>query len=173
MKSINEIISEIRTNAENKIIEKIWDRVAQINSALDDAYGSALGEHYGSTLNCAAEAVDSYMELIKLCKETIEHPLREHLRDALGSVNWEKFELPADMMAAIQKARNEAANPGKIQITRMPANYYITEDPVEQVGLWCNKITKLLKEDFDEDVPWNQKYNKPTINMNDLEEYLK
>ncbi len=32
----------------------------------------------------------------------------------------------------------------------------------KMVGLWCNKITKELKGDFDGDIPWNQKYNKST-----------
>lgn len=179
--------------ANNQIIEKIWERVAQINSMLDDAYGSAFGEHYGSALICAGEAVDCYMELVKLCKETTEQPLREHLRDALGSVMWEKFELPADMMASIKKARNEAFNPGRIQSSRFTP--FLTKDTFEQIGLWCNKATKDIKGDFDGDIPWNQKYNKPTIklyekatvypgnkekiiwksfdSMDDLEEYLK
>ena len=190
MKNINTIIEEIKTDANRKIVDSVWDRVAQINSALDDAYGSALNGHYGSALNCAAEAVNSYMELVTLCKEMMEQPLREHLRDALGSIRWEKFELPAEVMAAIQKARNEAANPG---ISRIPANFTI--DPIKQFGLWCNKITKQFKGDFDGDIPWNQKYNKQKIklyqkatvypkgeeriiwqsfdNIDDLEEYLR
>jgi len=111
MKNINEIINEIRTGANQQIINVVWDRVAQINNALDDARGSALGEHYGIALRCAGEAVESYMELVALCKETTEQPLREHLRDALGSVKWEKFELSIDMMLAIEKSIVEAVSP--------------------------------------------------------------
>lgn len=187
MENLKNIIDEIKKIAYPNIIKAIWTRVARINSALDDAYGSALGGHYGSALNCAAEAVDAYMELVALCKETTEQPLREHLRDALGSVNWEKFELPADMMAAIKKARNDAANPG----LRMPANY-------TPVGIWCNKITKELKGDSDGDLrmknvfgdtvsinnipaltksEWNEKYVNPlkdivVVKENEIEKYF-
>lgn len=196
MKSINTIISEIRTNANKQIIDAIWDRVAQINSMLDDAYGSALGGHYGSALNCAAEAVDSYMELVDLYKETTKQPLREHLRDALGSVKWEKFELPTDMMLSVKKASNEAANPDfHAKIACKPYSSFVANNPFEQFGFWCNKITKQFKGDFDVDIPRNKKYNKPTIklyekatvypegeeriiwqsfdNIDDLEEYLR
>ena len=142
MENINNIINNIKAEANKKIIDAVWSRVDQINNALDDAYGSALSLRYGTALNCAAEAVDAYMELVALCKETTQQPLREHLRDALGSVNWEKFELPADMMAAIKKASNEAANPGfNITFTRTPVGYmpFIAEDPVEEIGRFCNK----------------------------------
>lgn len=140
MKNINTIIAEIRADAKQQIINAVWDRVAQINNTLDDARGSALGGHYGSALACAGEAVDSYMELIDLCKQTTEQPLREHLRDALGSVKWQKFEMPVIMMASIEKARDEAAN------------------PKTDVGLWCNKITRSLKGDCDGDIPFEKEF---------------
>lgn len=163
MKSINTIINEIKADANKKIIDSIWDRVSQINSALDDACGSALGVHYGSALTCAGEAVDAYMELVTLCKKTTEQPMREHLRDALGSVKWEKFELPTSMMKAIEKARDEAANPG---IARMSANYYTpfaTTDPVKEIGAFCNKIVKDLYNDFDGNT--DIQFNKPYIKL--------
>lgn len=196
MKSINEIINEITAAAKQKTIDAIWDRVDFINTLLDAAYSDGVCGDYGYALKKAGDAVNAYMELVELCKETTEQPLREHLRDALGSVNWEKFELPANMMAAIKKARNDAANQKTHPLIADLKTYpFITEDPVKLIGLWCNKITKELKGDFDEDIPWNQKHNKPTIklyekatvypenkekiiwksfdSMDDLEEYLK
>lgn len=159
MISINLIIAGIRADANQKIINKIWERVAQINSALDDACGSALGGHYGSALNCAAEAVDSYMELVALCKETSEQPLREHLRDALGSVNWEKFELPADMMSAIEKARNEAANPGfQAKITRNPVNFTSYNITIDQYkGEISDEERRFTRRDYDGFEEWENR----------------
>ena len=89
----------------------IWEHVDKINNALDDAYGSGLAGHYGTAMLCAGEAVDAYMELINLCKNTKEQPLREVLRDAVGSVKLNKFEFPVNLRLALDKAANEAVNP--------------------------------------------------------------
>jgi len=93
-------------------IPAIWEHVDRINSALNDAYGSGIGGHYGTALLCAGEAINAYMELIELCKNTKEQPLREVLRDAVGSVKLDKFELPIGLRLALDKAANEAVNPG-------------------------------------------------------------
>lgn len=112
MKSINTIIAEIRADADQNVINAIWNRIDVINILLDTAYSANICGDYGNALKKAGDAVTSYMELIDLCKETSEQPLWEDLRNALGFVNWEKFDLPNNMMSAIEKARKEAVNQG-------------------------------------------------------------
>ena len=105
MKKLQDIINE-------SIIKNIWERVAQINSALKDAEGSWCGGHFASAFRCAAEAVEAYEELIELCASTTEQPLREHLRDAVGSVNLDTFDFGNAMKSAIKKTAVKAVDPG-------------------------------------------------------------
>ena len=104
-------IIELKREMDEKLIAEIWNQVAAINSALDDAYGSALGGHCGSALFCAAEAIAAYEGLIELCGGTTEQPLREHLRDAIGSVQLDKFELHPSVVRTLEKKRRDAVNP--------------------------------------------------------------
>ena len=96
LKSIEEVVREIRSAAITSIGESLITRADAINSVFDDAYGSCLGEHYASGMECVAQGLRYLDELIEYA-DNVMHIASgsewEFVRDALGGVNMEKAPL--------------------------------------------------------------------------------
>lgn len=94
--SINDVVSTILADAANKVGEALIERAAVINSCFDDAYGSCLGGHYASGMECTAEGLrqlDDLLAYADSAMSTADGPAWEYVRDALGSVRMEKAPL--------------------------------------------------------------------------------
>jgi len=105
LSTIMSVVSQIRREADTKIGEALIDRAGIINSLFDDAYGSCLGGHYASGMECLAVGLKNLEELIEYAHsiaETANGAQWEYVRDALGSVELEK----APMDEAIRKDLN-------------------------------------------------------------------
>lgn len=102
LNAINTVVSAILTDANKKIGEALIERAASINSCFDDAYGSCLGGHYASGVECAAEGLrrlDDLLEYADDVMQTADGPAWEYVRDALGSIVMEKAPLQEQIVA--------------------------------------------------------------------------
>lgn len=96
LSTINTIVTTILADANNKIGEALIERAAVINSIFDDAYGSCLGGHYASGMECVAAGLrqlDDLLEYADTVMSTADGPSWEYVRDALGSIIMDKAPL--------------------------------------------------------------------------------
>lgn len=100
MMNLSANIETIRSEANKKIVDAIWDVVNAVNSALDDAYGSGLGGHYASAMECAAMAV-KYIEDVCSVLET-ENIQYGMVLDILGSIKLNNFDLPQGVVDGLR-----------------------------------------------------------------------
>lgn len=100
MFNLSAAINTIRAEADKKIIDSIWGVVNAANSALDDAYGSGLGGHYASAIECAAMAV-KYIEDVCSVLET-EDVQYGMVLDILGSIKVNNFDLPQGVVDGLR-----------------------------------------------------------------------
>ena len=107
MKNLQNKIENIYAEADRNAVEAIIGRAEEINSMLDDAYGSMLAGYCAAAMECAAEAVAAYEELIELAETATDVIIRAALLDAFGTVKLNKFELPVGVEIALkERARN-------------------------------------------------------------------
>ena len=96
LKSINSIIDDIMSAAKAKVGESLINHAYSVNSAFDDAYGSCLGGHYASGMECVAQGLKWLDEILSYADEvmpTASGSEWEFVRDALGTVNMDKAPL--------------------------------------------------------------------------------
>lgn len=102
LSTINTVVSTILADAAQKIGEALIERAAVVNSMFDDGYGSCLGGHYASGIECAAAGLRQLDDLLEYADEVM--PMAnavawEYVRDALGSVVMDKAPLPENIIA--------------------------------------------------------------------------
>ena len=105
------IISTIRSEANEKIVNAIWDLVGAANSALDDGYGSGLSGHYTSTMECATLAVKYIEDICNVLEtEDIQYGM---VLDILGSIKLNNFDLPEGVVDGLRGRFDKIRNTKK------------------------------------------------------------
>lgn len=102
LSTINTIVSTIIADANKKVGEALIERSAVINSMFNDAYGSCLGGHYASGMECAAEGLrhlDDLLDYADSVMGTADGASWEYVRDALGSIVMDKAPLQDAIIA--------------------------------------------------------------------------